>query len=51
MYSLDHPDYSKEFETIHELIKDILASGMDPNYEITLDGEGVGEEAWDFIVP
>jgi hypothetical protein len=27
-----------------------MSSGMDPNYEITKDGVGIGEECIDFIV-
>jgi hypothetical protein len=49
MYSLDCSYYKKEFESIDELLKDILESGMDPNYEITLDGLGTGEFASDFL--
>jgi hypothetical protein len=50
MYSLDCSYYDKEFETLSELINDVMSSGMDPNYEITKDGKGTGEEAFDFIV-
>jgi hypothetical protein len=50
MYSLNCSYYDKEFETINELVNDVMASGMDPNYEITKDGKGIGEEAIDFIV-
>jgi hypothetical protein len=50
MYSLDCSYYDKEFDSINELIDDIMSSGMDPNYEITKDGKGIGEEAFDFIV-
>jgi hypothetical protein len=49
MYSLDCSYYTKSFTTLNELIEDITISGMDPNYEITLDGEGIGEEAIDFL--
>jgi hypothetical protein len=31
------------------LIDHVMMSGMDPNYEITQDGVGIGEEAIDFI--
>lgn len=51
MYSLDCSYYKKEFSTIDELLNDILSSGMDPNYEITKDGKGIGENAIDLIVP
>lgn len=49
MYSLDCKYYTKEFETLDELIDHVMMSGMDPNYEITQDGVGTGEEAIDFI--
>ena len=50
MYSLDCSYYTKEFNSIAALIDDIAISGMDPNYEITKNGKGVGEEAIDYIV-
>jgi hypothetical protein len=50
MFSLKCFYYDKEFKTIRELIADIVESGMDPNYEITKDGVGMGEEAIDYIV-
>lgn len=49
MYSLDCDYYKKEFNYLHELIDDILLSGMDPNYQITKDGKGIGEMAIDLI--
>ena len=49
MYSLDCEYYKKEFSTIDELIDDVMISGMDPNYNITLDGEVTGEQAIDLI--
>jgi len=49
MYSLDCSYYDKTFDSINELINDVMSSGMDPNYEITKDGKGIGEEAIDFI--
>jgi len=51
MYSLKCNYYTKQFPTIEELINDIMLSGMDPSYEITKDGKGIGEEVVDFIVP
>ena len=48
-YSLDCSYYDKEFDSIDELIDDIGSSGMDPNYEITCNGKGTGEEAIDMI--
>jgi hypothetical protein len=49
MYSLKCSYYEKEFDSINELVDDVMASGMDPNYEITKDGKGIGEEVIDFI--
>lgn len=50
MYSLDCDYYTREFSTIDELIQDVMVSGMDPNYEITRDGEGTGETLWSLMV-
>ncbi len=50
MYSLDCSYFTKTFPTICDLIEYIVASGMDPNYEITKDGIPTGEMAIDFIV-
>jgi hypothetical protein len=50
MYSLDCSYYTKEFGSIIELVEDVIFYGMDPNYEITFNGEGIGEEAIDYIV-
>jgi len=49
MYSLKCSYYKKEFNTIDELINDVISSGMDPNYEITKDGEGIGEYIIDLM--
>ena len=43
MYSLDCVYYEKEFTSVSELINDVTASGMDPNYEITRYGKCTGE--------
>ena len=51
MYSLKCNYYSKEFSTLSELLDDVTSSGMDPNYEITKGGAGIGETAWDLIGP
>ena len=50
MYSLDCSYYQEEFKDLNSLIENIMSSGMDPNYEITINGEGIGEEAIDLIV-
>ena len=49
MYSLDCNYYKKEFNTMDELINDVMMGGMDPNYEITKNGVGIGENAIDYI--
>jgi len=49
MYSLNCDYYTKEFKSIDDLIDDVISSGMDPSYEITLNGKGTGEEAIDLI--
>jgi len=49
MYSLDCTYYTKSFDTLDELIEDVIINGMDPNYEVTCDGKGIGENAIDFI--
>ena len=50
-YSLDCSYYNKEFNSIDELIDDIASSGMDPNYEITKNGKGIGEQAIELMMP
>lgn len=50
MWGLDCSYYKKTFDTLNELIEDVRTSGMDPNYEVTRDGVGTGEDAWDHIV-
>jgi hypothetical protein len=49
MYSLDCVYYEKEFTSLSELINDVTASGMDPNYEITRNGRVTGEMLIDLI--
>lgn len=49
MFSLDCKYYDKEFSSIEELVDEVITSGMDPNYEITEDGEGIGEQVIDLI--
>ena len=51
MYSLKCDYYDKEFETIDELLQDILNSGMDSSYEITKDGLVIGESAFQLLIP
>lgn len=49
MYSLDCSYYTDEFNTLNELLESIQTSGMDPNYEVTRNGDGIGETAWELI--
>ena len=49
MYSLDCSYYDRSFNTVNELIDDVIVSGMDPNYEITHNGTPTGEEAVELI--
>ncbi len=49
MYSLDCPYFEKYFKTVNELISYIIEYGMDPNYEITKNDDGIGELAIDYI--
>ena len=49
MYSLNCEYYEKEFNYLHELIDDVLMSGMDPNYEIIRNGKPTGELVIDLI--
>jgi len=50
MYSLKCKYYKKEFDSIDDLIDDVMYSGMDPNYEITFNGKGTGEQAVELLV-
>ena len=50
MYSINCDYYQFEFGTIDELILDVELSGMDPNYEITYNGEPTGEKVIDLMV-
>jgi hypothetical protein len=49
MYSLKSNYYSREFNSINELVDDVIMSGMDPNCEITKNGEGIGESVMEYI--
>jgi hypothetical protein len=49
MYSLDCPYFTLEFNSLEDLIDNVTNNGMDPNYEITHNGEGTGEKVIDFI--
>ena len=49
MYSLNCSYFNETFSSVGELINHIISSGMDPNYEITLNGVGTGEDAIELI--
>ena len=50
MWSLDCDYYDKSFETINQLIDDVLMNGVDPHHEVLHDGKSIGEWLDDFIV-
>lgn len=49
MYSVLCSYYSRKFNSINELVDDVIGSGMDPNCEITKNGKGIGEQVIDYI--
>jgi hypothetical protein len=49
MYSLECSYYKKQFNNLDELIKDVINSGMDPNYNITINGKRTDNVLVDFI--
>jgi argonaute-like protein implicated in RNA metabolism and viral defense len=49
MYSLDCMYYGVKFKCIGDLIAHIVISGMDPDYEITLNGKGIGQRAIELL--
>jgi len=49
MYSLDSVYYQKEFDSLEQLLDDVVMCGMDPNCEITRNGQGTGECVIDLI--
>ena len=50
MYSLDCSYFDKKFNSINDLVYEVIVSGMDPNYEITYNGVGTGQEVVHLIV-
>ena len=50
MYSIACNYYTKEFNTLEELIDDVILVGMDPNYEVTFNGEGTEEYLCDLLI-
>jgi hypothetical protein len=50
MYSLDCSYYKTEFNTLEELIEAVMLGGMDPSYEVTFNGVGIGEQISDYLM-
>jgi hypothetical protein len=48
-YTLDCPWYDRSFDTINELLNDVMTSGMDPNYEILKNGVPTGDMVIDLL--
>lgn len=51
MWTIDCEYYDQEWESLDELLDDIISTGMDPNYDIMRNGKHTGETAWELIVP
>ena len=49
MYSLECSYYEKQFNSLNELIEDVINSGMDPNYNITINGKRTDDVLIDLI--
>jgi hypothetical protein len=49
MYSLRCEYFDSEFDTIAQLMDYVIATGQDPNYEITRNGKGTGEMMIDLL--
>ena len=50
MFSLKCSYYKKSFETIDDLVSDVISSGMDLNYNITENGIDTKEKLINFII-
>jgi hypothetical protein len=48
-YTLKCNYYKKQFNTMQELLDDIISSGMDPNYWVYKNGKSIGSKAIDLI--
>ena len=48
-FSLDCSYFEVEFNSIDELVDYVVDNGMDPNYEITSNGNSTGEYVIDLI--
>jgi hypothetical protein len=51
MYGLKCGYYKKQFNTLDELINDIIIDGMDPNYMITRNRRSTKIKAINYILP
>lgn len=49
-WTLNCPYYKRVFETLDELINDVIVSGMDPNYKIKHNGKVTGDKLIDLIM-
>jgi len=49
VYGLKCSYYTKTFNSIMELVDDVVASGMDPNVKITCNGKVTNERPIDLI--
>lgn len=49
MYSLDCEYYDYKSHSLEGLLENIMETGMDPNYEVTFNGKGLGETAWQLM--
>ena len=50
MYSLNCSYFDREYNSVNDLVNDVIVSGMDPNYEITYNGLGTGEYCVNLII-
>ena len=48
-YTIDCNYYNKRFNNIDDLIDNIITLGIDPNYNIILNGRKTGEQIIDLI--
>lgn len=49
MYSLNCSYYLKSFNTLEELIQDVVQSGMDPNHQVMMDGKNMNMDLIDLM--
>lgn len=49
-WGLDCPYYPLYFDSLEELIDDVVQSGMDPNYGVTQNGVPTGQVLVDLII-